>query len=146
MTVATLPCRRCYRSTDYTDLGYSPALRRTFLCGGCEETLAELASSVTPVAQEGWERSGACPRCGFAYRWDGRRCCHCGEGWRQVPLDALRLSPWTALCLDSEMIETVGQLLDYDAELLLKVRYFNEKALHELRTKLAAVGLGLKGD
>lgn len=34
----------------------------------------------TAVSQENWGHSGQCPRCGFAYRWDGVRCCHCGLG------------------------------------------------------------------
>jgi len=27
-----------------------------------------------------WGRVGGCPRCGFSYRWDGRKCSHCRPG------------------------------------------------------------------
>jgi hypothetical protein len=30
--------------------------------------------------REKWGHVGPCPKCGFAYRWDGARCAHCREG------------------------------------------------------------------
>jgi hypothetical protein len=33
-----------------------------------------------PGNRDQWGRAGACPRCGFGYRWDGGHCSHCGHG------------------------------------------------------------------
>jgi hypothetical protein len=32
-----------------------------------------------PSDRTRWSTAGPCPRCGFAYRFDGRNCSHCGQ-------------------------------------------------------------------
>ncbi len=33
-----------------------------------------------PSKRDFWGKAGACSRCGFSYRFDGKRCSHCGNG------------------------------------------------------------------
>jgi len=64
----------------------SPAPRPASLCGSCGATLTNLAECLScgwlrfPSDRARWQTQGPCPRCGFAYRWDGVRCSHCGLG------------------------------------------------------------------
>jgi hypothetical protein len=43
-----------------------------------------------PSERAAWGTAGACRRCGFAFRWDGERCSHCGLNSRERP--AIRLT------------------------------------------------------
>lgn len=49
-------------------------------------------------------------------------------------------------CLDVCGIETVGQLITYDAARLLRVKNFGRKSLKEIRLVLASMGLALRGE
>ena|GEM_PF-5873636 len=40
------------------------------------------------AARERWGRVGSCPQCGFAYRWDGAQCSHCGHPMQAEPVAA----------------------------------------------------------
>jgi hypothetical protein len=33
-----------------------------------------------PSKRDLWGKAGACSQCGFSYRFDGKRCSHCGNG------------------------------------------------------------------
>jgi hypothetical protein len=50
-----------------------------------EEEIAKKAQEQVKAIEamtdrEQWGRVGQCPKCGFAYRWDGTRCAHCRHG------------------------------------------------------------------
>lgn len=36
-------------------------------------------------SRQNWGQFGGCPHCGFAYRWDGTRCSHCGHSTTTSP-------------------------------------------------------------
>ena len=38
-----------------------------------------------PSDRSRWETAGACPRCKFAYRFDGQNCSHCGGSFTTAP-------------------------------------------------------------
>jgi predicted RNA-binding Zn-ribbon protein involved in translation (DUF1610 family) len=57
-------------------------------CSNCQAELREHEVSecphcgwlkYPPEKRQNWGQVGRCPRCGFAYRWDGARCSHCGH-------------------------------------------------------------------
>jgi len=60
-----------------------------------------------------------------------------------MKLDDLELSVRAINCLETEGIATVGDLVLRSEEELLEVRNFNEKALAEVKAKLAEIGLHL---
>ena len=70
-----------------------------------------------------------------------------GEGWGVIiPNDTKKFYTriyYTFKCLD---IETVGDLLNYSAEDLLKMRNFGKRSLNTVRRWLASFNLKLKGD
>jgi hypothetical protein len=57
-----------------------------FLCPQCGTGLRRAQRSECPKCgwmqypsdRSRWSKFGACTRCGFSYRWDGRCCSHCG--------------------------------------------------------------------
>ena len=61
-------------------------------------------------------------------------------------LDSLDLTIRTSNCLKAEAVETIGQLLTLSANDLLKIPNLGRLSLMEIRTKLGALGLRLKGD
>ena len=58
-----------------------------------------------------------------------------------MPIAALNLSARAGHCLQSEGIETVGQLLELSVEDLLKIQNFGKVTLLEVQEKLAENGL-----
>lgn len=65
-----------------------------FRCPGCQRGLSFGQQSECPHcgwlrhpagARQDWGRAGGCPGCGFAYRWDGTRCSHCGHTGQAEP-------------------------------------------------------------
>ena len=63
-----------------------------------------------------------------------------------ITVEALHLSVRAAWCLQNQGIETLGQLLKYSAEELLKTGNFGKKPLYEIRENLEEMGLYLRGD
>jgi DNA-directed RNA polymerase subunit alpha len=55
----------------------------------------------------------------------------------------LELSVRASNCLESEKVETIGQLVKYTEADLLKIRSFGKTSLKEIRRKLADMGLSL---
>ena len=59
-----------------------------FVCPACGKSLYIHQRSECPQCgwlrfgsdRARWRTAGACPHCGFEYRWDGARCSHCGFG------------------------------------------------------------------
>ncbi len=62
---------------------------------------------------------------------------------RAMPVEALDLTVRSSNCLDSNHIETVGQLVDMSEADLLKIRSFGKTSLREIRRKLADMGMSL---
>jgi DNA-directed RNA polymerase subunit alpha len=60
-----------------------------------------------------------------------------------MPMAALELTVRSSNCLESEHIETVGQLMQMTEADLLKIRSFGKTSLREVRRKLADIGLSL---
>ncbi len=60
-----------------------------------------------------------------------------------MPVEALDLTVRSSNCLDSNHIETVGQLVQMTEADLLKIRSFGKTSLREVRRKLADLGLAL---
>jgi len=60
-----------------------------------------------------------------------------------MPIEALDLTVRSSNCLESNHIETVGQLVDMTEADLLKIRSFGKTSLREIRRKLADMGLSL---
>ena len=60
-----------------------------------------------------------------------------------IPIAELELSVRANNCLESEKIETVGQLVEMTEADLLKVRSFGRTSLREIKRKLADLGLSL---
>ena len=60
-----------------------------------------------------------------------------------MPIEALELTVRSSNCLDSNHIETVGQLVEMTEADLLKIRSFGKTSLREIRRKLADMGLSL---
>jgi DNA-directed RNA polymerase subunit alpha len=60
-----------------------------------------------------------------------------------MPMAALELTVRSSNCLESEHIETVGQLMQMTEVDLLKIRSFGKTSLREVRRKLADIGLSL---
>lgn len=64
----------------------APPLPPDFLCPSCREKLKHRSECAAcgwldfPSDRQKWGLSGACPRCGFTYHFDGSRCSHCGHG------------------------------------------------------------------
>ncbi|HEX8916371.1 MAG TPA: hypothetical protein VF796_28730 [Humisphaera sp.] len=62
-----------------------------YRCPNCSEPLKQKSECGScgwlrfPSDRSNWNRAGSCPRCGFAYRWDGARCAHCGHGATEQP-------------------------------------------------------------
>jgi DNA-directed RNA polymerase subunit alpha len=60
-----------------------------------------------------------------------------------TPIQELELSVRASNCLESEKIETVGQLVNMTDADLLKIRSFGKTSLREIKRKLADIGLAL---
>jgi rubrerythrin len=45
-----------------------------------------------PSERAAWGTAGPCRRCGFAFRWDGERCSHCGLNTRERPAIRLKVT------------------------------------------------------
>ncbi len=60
-----------------------------------------------------------------------------------MPIEALELTVRSNNCLESNHIETVGQLLQMTDADLLKIRSFGKTSLREVKRKLADLGLSL---
>lgn len=60
-----------------------------------------------------------------------------------MPIEALELTVRSNNCLESNHIETVGQLLQITDADLLKIRSFGKTSLREVKRKLADLGLSL---
>ncbi len=58
-----------------------------------------------------------------------------------MPVETLDLTVRSSNCLDSNHIETVGQLVEMTEADLLKIRSFGKTSLREIRRKLADMGL-----
>ncbi len=58
-----------------------------------------------------------------------------------MPMEALELTVRSSNCLDSNHIETVGQLVKMSESDLLKIRSLGKTSLREIRRKLADMGL-----
>ncbi|MBA7704392.1 DNA-directed RNA polymerase subunit alpha [subsurface metagenome] len=60
-----------------------------------------------------------------------------------MPIQELELSVRAGNCLESERVETVGQLAKMTDADLLKIRSFGKTSLREIKRKLADIGLSL---
>ncbi len=60
-----------------------------------------------------------------------------------IPIQELELSVRAGNCLESEKVETVGQLAKMTDADLLKIRSFGKTSLREIKRKLADIGLSL---
>jgi len=60
-----------------------------------------------------------------------------------MPITELEFSVRASNCLESEKVETVGQLVQMTEADLLKVRSFGKTSLREIKRKLADIGLSL---
>ena len=60
-----------------------------------------------------------------------------------IPIQELELSVRTSNCLESEKVETVGQLVVWTEADLLKIRSLGKTSLREVKRKLAELGLSL---
>jgi DNA-directed RNA polymerase subunit alpha len=61
-----------------------------------------------------------------------------------MPIQELELSVRAGNCLESEKIETVGELVKKSEADLLKIRSFGKTSLREVKRKLADIGLALE--
>jgi len=61
----------------------------------------------------------------------------------KMPIQELELSVRASNCLESEKVETVGQLVEMNEPELLKIRSFGKTSLREIKRKLADIGLAL---
>lgn len=61
----------------------------------------------------------------------------------QRPISALNLSVRASNCLEAARITEIGQLASLSEAELLRFRSFGKTSLHEVRRKLAELGLGL---
>ena len=61
----------------------------------------------------------------------------------KIPIQELELSVRANNCLESEKVETVGQLVKMTDADLLKIRSFGKTSLREIKRKLADIGLSL---
>jgi len=62
------------------------------------------------------------------------------------PVSELNLSVRAMNCLESEDIQTIGELIKKTSGNLLKIRNLGPTTLNEIGDKLAMLGLKLKGD
>ena len=60
-----------------------------------------------------------------------------------MPVEALELTVRSSNCLESNHIETVGQLVAISESEILKIRSFGKTSLREIQRKLADLGLSL---
>ncbi len=60
-----------------------------------------------------------------------------------MPIQELELSVRAGNCLESEKVETIGQLVKMTDADLLKIRSFGKTSLREIKRKLADIGLSL---
>ena len=60
-----------------------------------------------------------------------------------MPIESLELTVRSSNCLESNAIQTVGQLVKLTEADLLKIRSFGKTSLREVRRKLADLGLSL---
>jgi DNA-directed RNA polymerase subunit alpha len=61
----------------------------------------------------------------------------------KIPIQELELSVRASNCLESEKVETVGQLVKMTDADLLKIRSFGKTSLREIKRKLTDIGLSL---
>lgn len=61
-----------------------------------------------------------------------------------APVEVLEFSIRTSRCLKIAGIKTIGQLVDWTAEELLRISSFGRKSLAEIREELEMLGLRLK--
>ena len=61
----------------------------------------------------------------------------------KIPIQELELSVRASNCLESEKVETVGQLVEMTEADLLRIRSFGKTSLREIKRKLADIGLSL---
>lgn len=64
----------------------------------------------------------------------------------QRSVESLDLSVRSLNCLQSENIATIGELLNYDKDELMKIKNFGKKSLTEINEKLALYDLKIKGE
>jgi len=62
------------------------------------------------------------------------------------PITDLELSVRSYNCLKSSNINTIGDLLKYDKESLMKIKNFGKKSFNEISEKLQIYGLSLEGE
>lgn len=62
------------------------------------------------------------------------------------PIEDLDLSVRSYNCLKSAEVNTIGLLLEYDRDSLMKIKNFGKKSLTEISEKLVILGLNLKGE
>ncbi|HYP62700.1 MAG TPA: DNA-directed RNA polymerase subunit alpha C-terminal domain-containing protein, partial [Acidocella sp.] len=62
------------------------------------------------------------------------------------PASELNLSVRACKCMNKLAINTVGELVHRTADELLEAKNFGMTSLNEVREKLAAMGLKLRGD
>ena len=61
-----------------------------------------------------------------------------------IPISDLNLIPNAKIALNSINVKTLGDLLEYSEEQLLKVKYFGLSSLTEIKKQLATLGLSLR--
>lgn len=75
---------------------------------------------------------------------DAAACSDVDESKLAMPISALELSVRSNNCLTAANINTIGDLLRYDAAGLLNIRSFGKTSLREVQKKLADRGLSLR--
>jgi DNA-directed RNA polymerase alpha subunit len=100
-------------------------------------------------------RDAPCPHCGVLLWFNGSGAAAVIKSASAVPeslnidtlpLNDLELSVRLTNVLEVEGITTVANLCEHTSDDLLVLRSFNEDLLAEVRTKLAAIGVGLRGE
>lgn len=110
----------------------------------------EVLRAMVPINPLDFNRISIC-----AYRMASEMLLERNKLLRQMEFDAnkdktdirtLDLTVRSYNCLNAENIYTIGQLVEYTANDLLKMPNTGRKSLNEIREKLRGRGLHLKGD